>query len=99
MSKRLEYTPNSKIVNHLRKMFLQSRERAKTLKNDNYTCQKCGKKQSRAKGKEVYVQVHHKKKIIWKDIIKYIRETLLVDPKYMETLCVDCHDKEHKDEK
>jgi len=48
MAKKLPYTPNSRIKSALRQLWLRSRERAKRLKEDKYTCQKCGKKQSRA---------------------------------------------------
>jgi len=58
--KRLKYTPNGTLRSWLRKMFLKSRERGEAIKRDKYTCQRCGVKQSRAKGKEVYVEVHHK---------------------------------------
>ena len=45
----------------LRQVWLRSPERAAALKRDNYTCQApgCNKKQSKAKGREVKVQVHH----------------------------------------
>lgn len=95
MTKKLPHTPNSKIKNALRKLFLRSRERAAALKRDNYTCQKCGMKQSKAKGKEVKVEVHHLEGILnWDEIYRLIREFLLCDPKYLETLCKNCHKNE-----
>lgn len=96
MPKKLEYTPNSMIKSALRKLFLRSRERAKRLKDDKYTCQICGAKQSRAKGKEVYVEVHHKQNGInnWDKIYAVIREELLCGPENLETLCRECHKKE-----
>lgn len=95
MGKRLEYTPNSQIRSALRQLFLRSRERAKRLKLDGYTCQMCGKKQSRAKGKEVYVEAHHKKGVCnWQRIFEVIREELLCGPDGLETLCKECHQKE-----
>lgn len=96
MGKRLPYTPNNKIKAALRQLFLRSRERAAAIKRDGYSCQICGIKQSKAKGREVKVEVHHINEIEWHDIYEYIRKTLLVDPEDMETLCKDCHVKEHK---
>lgn len=92
MGKRLPYTPNSRIRSCLRQLFLRSRERAAAIKRDKYTCQKCGLKQSRAKGKEAYVEVHHKDGIDWEGLIELIRTRLLQTPDKMETLCEDCHD-------
>ena len=92
MGKRLPYTPNSKIKSALRLLWMRRRERAAALKRDNYTCVKCGKKQSRAKGKEVYVEVHHKYGILnWDAVYESIRDNLLCDPEYLETMCKDCH--------
>ncbi len=94
MGKRLPYTPNSKIKAALRKLWLHSRERQSVLKRDRYTCCKCGAKQSKAKGKEVFVEVHHKLGVVnWSVIYQVIREYLLGSPEHMETLCVECHDK------
>ena len=90
--KKLPYTPKSRIANWIRRGWTQSRERAKVLKDANYTCRKCHRKQSRAKGKEVCVQVHHKKVINWAKIVEFIRKEVLDKPQ--ECLCVDCHKKE-----
>lgn len=93
--KRLEITPNSQIKSAMRRLFLRSRERAKRLKDDKYICQKCGKKQSRAKGKEVYVECHHLDGVEnWQEIYRVIRQYLLCDVKKLETLCKDCHREE-----
>ena len=95
MGKRLPYTPNSRIKSALRQLWLRSRERAKRLKQDNYTCQRCGKKQSRAKGRKVYIEVHHRHGVCnWDEIYRVIREQLLTNPENLETLCKDCHKKE-----
>ncbi len=95
MPKKLPHTPNSQIRSTLRRLFLRSRERASRLKQDQYTCQCCGVKQSRAKGKEVYVEVHHKEGVAnWDKIFEVVREYLLCDPELMETLCKECHQKE-----
>lgn len=98
MGKKLPYTPNSQIRSALRRLFLRSRERASAIKRDNYTCQECGKKQSRAKGKEVYVEVHHEKPIDkdWEKMISCIRKYLLVEPEKMKTLCKECHRVSHE---
>lgn len=85
-------TPKSQIVSGLRRTWLRSRERAARLKHDQYTCVRCGAKQSRAKGREVKVEVHHKEPIEWDSIVAVIKETLLVDS--TETLCQPCHKKE-----
>ena len=60
-------------------------------------CRKCGAKQSKAKGREVAVEVHHIDGITrWAEIEATIRLYLLVDPEYLQTLCKSCHDKEHE---
>lgn len=82
----------------LRQLWLRSRERAAALKRDKYTCKKCGAKQSRAKGKEIKVEVHHMNGIEWEKIIDYVFCYLLCDPKELETVCLDCHKKCDKNE-
>ena len=95
MGKKLPYTPNGRIRSALRRLFLRSRERASAIKRDNYSCVKCGVKQSKAKGREVYVECHHVEGILnWGKLIILIREYLLCDPKHLETLCEKCHKKE-----
>lgn len=89
--KKKPYTPRSRIRASLRQLWLRSRERAAALKRDKYTCQKCGKKQSRKKGCEIYVQVHHKEGINWEGLIDLVAERLLQTPDKLETLCEDCH--------
>lgn len=92
MGKRLSHTPSSKIKNDIRRLWLRSRERAAAIKREKNTCQSCGKKGSVAKGKEVKIEVHHVKGITnWNDVVQYIRENILVDPKELEVLCKDCH--------
>lgn len=88
-------TPRSQIRSALRRLFLRSRERAMRLKMDEYTCQKCGVKQSKAKGKEVKVEVHHKQGIgNWNRVIDEIYKELLCRPESLETLCAKCHQEE-----
>ena len=97
MGRRLKYTPNSKIKDALRQLWLRSRERAARLKLDGYTCQRCGRKQSVAKGKEFKVQVHHVAGVEnWDEIYRVIRKYLLVDKSKLKTLCKPCHDKEDR---
>ena len=94
MGKKLPHTPTSQIKAALRQLWLRSRERAAAIKRDGYTCQTCGAKQSRAKGREVYVEIHHLLGIKWKEIIEYIRKEILIDPEGLTTLCKECHKKE-----
>ena len=96
MGKKLPYTPASRIMNWVRRGWTQSREKHKILKDANYTC-RCGKKQSRAKGKEVYVEVHHLNKINREKIVKVIREEMLDVPQIV--LCKSCHKAETEKER
>lgn len=92
-------TPKSKIRNALRKLWLQSRERGFAIKRDRYTCQRCGRKKSVAKGREISVEVHHKDgHISWDELIDVIQNELLCHPDNLETLCRDCHEKEGKNQ-
>jgi 5-methylcytosine-specific restriction endonuclease McrA len=95
MGKKLPYTPNSQIRTALRRLWLRSRERQSALKRDKYTCCRCGAKQSKAKGREVAVEVHHKDGVPnWEELFITIRMFLLTDPEDLETLCETCHGKE-----
>lgn len=85
-------TANSQIRSALRMLFLRSFERAKVLKESKYTCATCGAKQSRAKSKEIYVEVHHLNNIVWENLTQLIRELLLNAE--MEVLCKECHAEE-----
>ena len=96
MGRRSASTPRSQVRSALRKLWLRSRERQAALKRDKYSCQFCGKKQSRAKGREVYVEVNHLDGIEWENIIAYIYRHLLVDPSRLEVLCKEDHEKETK---
>jgi predicted HNH restriction endonuclease len=96
MGKKLLNTPRGRIRSALRQLWLRSRERASTLKRDGYTCQICGRKQSKVKGKEFSVQVHHKDGITnWEEVIDSIYDNILCDPDYLETICKKCHDGLH----
>jgi len=95
LGKRLPYTPRSKVRSALRMLWMRSRERAAALKRDQYRCQCCGGKQSKAKGKEFRVEVHHKAGIAnWEELIDSVYRHLLCDPKDLITMCVECHEKE-----
>ena len=91
----MKRTKRNRIVSNLRKLWLWSSERSEAIKRDKYTCQRCGVKQSKAKGKEQKVQVHHKKGICnWNEIVLVIQKNLLCDSEHLETLCPECHKKE-----
>lgn len=89
MSRRKPYTPSSQIRSALRQLWLRSRERQAALKRDGYTCQCCGAKQSKAKGREKSVEVHHVDGVNWAGLIDLVRERLLAGE--LECLCRECH--------
>jgi len=97
MGKRLTGTPRSKVRAAIRSLYLRSRERAAALKNAGYCCENCGVKQSKAKGREQKVEVHHRSGGIevWNEVIDLICKEILCDPSMLEVLCPDCHDEEH----
>jgi 5-methylcytosine-specific restriction endonuclease McrA len=98
MGKKLPNTPRSRVRSALRQLWLRSRERAAAIKRDKYTCQKCNRKQSKAKGQEFAVQVHHKTGIAnWEKVIDNIFEQILCNPEHLETLCEECHGEDHND--
>lgn len=94
MPKKLPITPRSRVRAAIRQLWLRSRERAAAIKAASNTCS-CGAKGSRARGKEVQIEVHHLNGIEWEKIIDYIYRHVLVDPKHLEVLCKECHAKEH----
>ena len=99
MGKKLFYTPSSQIRTALRRLWLRSRERSATLRREGYCCQECGRKQSKAKGKEFAVEVHHTYGITnWAEIEQAIRIWLLTGPDDLEVLCKACHAKIHSKE-
>lgn len=95
---KLPQTPQSQIKNGLRRVFMQSRERAAALKRSKHSCEQCGVKQTKPKDKEkwVTVEVHHKKGLNWPKLIRLIREYLLCPAEDMEVLCKECHEKAGK---
>jgi len=94
-------TRNSKISQSLRQLWLRSKERSAALKRSKYCCENCGVKQSKAKGKEVKIEVHHTDmEINWSDICDIIREKLLPSPDRLKCYCKSCHKEVHdNDEK
>ena len=93
MGKRLSYTPRSKIRAALRQLWLRSRERAEAIKRDSYTCQRCHRKQTKRKGKEFRVEVHHVEGIgNWDKVIDSIYKEILCAPEYLVVLCKTCHE-------
>lgn len=96
MGKRLLTTPRTFVRSVLRgKLWLRSRERAAALKREGYCCERCGRKQSQAVGRELAVEVHHRDGIDWDGVIDLVIERVLVDPSRLEVLCKGCHEKEH----
>lgn len=92
MAKKLPGTPRSRVRSAIRQLWLRSRERAQALKAQGYCCQSCGVKQSKAKGKEQDIEVHHKNGIgNWDNVIDIIYQEILCSPATLEVLCPDCH--------
>ena len=88
-------TKKAIIVRHLRLLWLHSWERADALKREKYCCQRCHVKQSKKKGFEQKIQVHHKDGVgNWDKVIDLIREEILCDSDKLEVLCPTCHDQE-----
>jgi len=100
MGKKVEYTPRSRIRQALRQLWLRSRERQAAIKRDEYTCQACGKKQSKAKGNEFSVEVHHRDGIAnWDAVMDSVYQHILCHPDNLVTLCKPCHEKEETEGK
>lgn len=95
MGKKLPTTPKSRVRSALRQVWLRSRERAAAIKREGGCCEICNRKQSKAKGKELSIEVHHLDGIEWEKIIEYVYRHLLVHPDKLEVLCKECHGKEH----
>ena len=91
-------TPRSRVKGALRRLWLYSRERDAAIKRDGYTCQNCHRKQSKAKGKEFKVEVHHRAGIDWDGVVDIIIDRVLKHPDELETLCKQCHEKIHEKE-
>ncbi len=93
---RPERTKRAQVVSHLRLLWLRSNERAAALKREGYCCENCGAKQSKAKGREVKVEVHHVNGIDWSGVADLVIERVLQPPELLEVLCKKCHDEEHR---
>lgn len=87
-------TTRAQIKSALRLLWLRSKERSKALQASGYCCSHCKVKQSKAKGQEQKIEVHHKEGIgDWDKVIDLIREELLCDIDKLEPLCPECHSK------
>ena len=91
-------TPRGLIVTTLRKLFMWSPERNAALARDDKTCQVCGKRESKAKGKECSIQVHHIQEgdINWDRIERVIRAELLCPAEMLICLCKEHHKECHQ---
>ena len=79
---------------------MRSKERSTALKRAGYCCEDCGVKQSKKKGFEQKVEVHHKKGVTnWDKIINVINEELLCNPEDLKVLCHNCNYKEDGNKK
>ena len=98
MGKKQPQTPNYKIKDAIRKLWLRSRERAAALKREGYTCEICGKKQSVSKNHPQKVEVHHREGCgNWQAVYDIIRQEILCDPGWLEVLCPECHKRKHEE--
>ena len=95
-SRKLPTTPRSRVRSALRALWLRSREHQACLKAAGRACERCGVKASVAKGREVKLQVHHRSRVKnWEKVIDLVFAELLVDPQFLEAICVQCHKDEH----
>lgn len=91
-------TPRSRVRATLRQLWLRSRERAAAVKRESNCCESCGAKGSKAKGKEVAIEVHHLNGVPnWDHIIDTVYRHLLCNPKDLMVLCKTCHDQLHRE--
>lgn len=98
MGKKKPGTPRSRIRSVLRKSWMMfSRERRAALVRSGYRCEApgCGVKQSKAKGREVKIEVHHLNGIWWTGILDLIFKWLFCPSDELICLCVSCHDALH----
>jgi hypothetical protein len=75
---------------------MQSRERNYALKLADRRCAECGIKASKAKGREVDVEVHHTNGIDWDGVVDMIISRVLQEPEDYTILCKECHKKHHE---
>lgn len=83
----------ARVRSALRHVWLKSPERSAALKATGYRCAMCQVKQSKAKGREVKIEVHHIDGIDWDSVNVRDAEQLLPDPSRLMPLCVPCHKK------
>lgn len=83
----------------LRRLWLRSPERAISLKKAGYCCQICGAKQSKAKGREVKIEVHHTRPVDLDACWEEAQKQMFVPPEELVPLCKACHKKHHEDDK
>lgn len=90
-------TEDQRIRSALRLLWMRSKEKNAAERREKNTCEFCGLKKSVAKGKEVKIEVHHKKPgdINWPRIYEVIREELLCDVSMLQVLCKPCHYTHH----
>lgn len=95
-TKKPKRTTTSSVKSFIRRAWLRSPERSQALKSAGYSCEECGVKQSKAKGREVKVEVHHLDGINWQGIAEKLKNQVFCDPEKLEVRCVDCHKKIHE---
>ena len=90
-------TPPARIRAALRALWLWSNERNAAVKREGNTCECCGKKGSKSKGREVAIEVHHLDGVVnWQHLIEEVQRHLLCDPSKLAVLCRDCHTETHR---
>ena len=96
---RKPYKPTTKAMvrSALRRhLWLRSRERGECQSREKNTCQRCGVKGSKAKGREVKTVVHHTSNDTQMEkAIDILLEHLLCHPDLLELLCDPCHKLHH----
>jgi 5-methylcytosine-specific restriction endonuclease McrA len=89
-------TSDLQIKAALHQLFLQSVERRRALSAAGHRCELCGVKASKAQGKKVSLQVHHRSGAVnWQALFAAVRAELLCNPAALQALCRGCHDAKH----
>ena len=96
--RRQPQTPAGQIRQALDRLWLRSRERSAALKRTGYCCELCGRKQSKRKGHECKIEVHHRDGCDRRELAELVRLHLLHDQERLVPLCVDCHHQLHANE-
>lgn len=84
-----------KLISALRMIWLRSQERGDAIRSTDRRCVSCGVRESKAKGKEAKITVHHVKRPDWERIVRVIKEELFSDIQWLWPICPDCHDDLH----